>query len=319
MKRDDIAIQNSSLRVAIRPSLGGGIVRFDAWHRETWQPLFRPLTGNSSNPEQLACCPLVPWSNRIHAHGFNWRGSYFAVPSNRAGEPTALHGDGWLSSWRTVQHDEHSAQVELDASDREPFSYRATLHYSLSDCSLAVATTVTHMGSQAMPYGLGLHPWFVRDPDTEIAFKSVGRREPGSPLPPRELRLFNGCETINFSADRSFPSETIDHEYVGWDGKARVTWPNRQLAVQITAGPECSRLVLYSPYPSQGFFCLEPITHSIAAHSSNDPLKEGLVELANGEKLSSTVVFNIHHSAKAIETTKTQVSASSFAMSKQVS
>ncbi|EWH01852.1 aldose epimerase family protein [Halomonas sp. BC04] len=39
--------------------------------------------------------PLLPWSNRISAGGFDWRGQHYPLAGNLAGEPLPIHGDGW--------------------------------------------------------------------------------------------------------------------------------------------------------------------------------------------------------------------------------
>ena len=67
-----ITLVNSNLRLDVAPALGGGITRFDWRHDGALVPIFRPCVEpcSDTDPNQLACYPLLPYSNRIGEWAF---------------------------------------------------------------------------------------------------------------------------------------------------------------------------------------------------------------------------------------------------------
>lgn len=63
-------------------------------------------------------------------------------------------------------HSEQRARLTLDSA--VPFAYRATLDVHLHEGCLNLDLHVTHLDESANWYGLGLHPYFPRYPDTKL-------------------------------------------------------------------------------------------------------------------------------------------------------
>ncbi|ONW86331.1 aldose epimerase, partial [Burkholderia cenocepacia] len=109
-----VTLSNASLRLDVLPHLGGGIARFD-WRGENGAlvPVFRrcehPET--ATDPNELACYPLLPYSNRIGDGRFECDGRKVAVPRNRRDEPLPIHGDGWLAPWQVDDATDTSLQL----------------------------------------------------------------------------------------------------------------------------------------------------------------------------------------------------------------
>nr|WP_166652190.1 aldose 1-epimerase [Roseateles toxinivorans] len=290
-KSDLATLENGQLRASVQPGLGAGLTRLDWWHRGAWEPLLRPLSGPASDPEQLACCLLMPWSNRLYGSSFTWRGRVFHVRPSRAGDRQPLHGDAWVSAWSVISQGSDEIVLEFDARQHRPLAYIGRVHYRLDASRLQVSLCIEHCGDEPMPYGMGLHPWFVRESDTQIQFNSKSRWEPQAEQPPSfEMPLHCG-DRNHFGEPQRLPSGLIDHAYAGWDGHARIRWPSRGLALEMRATDSSNHLVVYSP-PQQathGFVCLEPVTHRNGAHIAADPLVQGLVELRRGQHLELEV------------------------------
>jgi len=287
-----VSLDNGHLRLTVQPGLGAGLTRLDAWHRGGWVPLLRPRTQHATDPEQLACCLLMPWSNRIHAPAFPWRGQWLPVAPSRAIDPLPLHGDAWTAPWRVRRQGHDEITLAHDGRKARPFAYDGEVHYRLGQRSLQVLLRLRHRGDEPLPYGLGLHPWFVRTPDTEIAFASHQRWEPEASQAPQVLRHLGEDEPVQFTRPRRLPPELIDHAYTGWGQQARIHWPGRGLALTLRACPRASHLMVYSP-PTADFVCLEPVSHRPGAHTAPDPITQGLVELQPGEELSLDVAFDL--------------------------
>src|SRR6202166_875426 len=64
-----ITLANAQLRLDVAPALGGGITRFDWRSDGALVPIFRPCLEPTAatDPNELACYPLLPYSNRIGA------------------------------------------------------------------------------------------------------------------------------------------------------------------------------------------------------------------------------------------------------------
>ena len=45
------------------------------------------------------CFPLVPYVNRIRGGRFTFREREVRLDPNMAGDPSPLHGQGWLNPW----------------------------------------------------------------------------------------------------------------------------------------------------------------------------------------------------------------------------
>ena len=67
-----ITLANTHLRLDVAPTLGGGITRFDWRNEGALMPIFRRCRQVSAEtqPNQLACYPLLPYSNRIGGGSF---------------------------------------------------------------------------------------------------------------------------------------------------------------------------------------------------------------------------------------------------------
>ena len=69
--------------------------------REQSEP--RPILRKCNSPLEkvldAACFPLVPYVNRIRGGSFTFRGRTVRLEPNMAGDPSPLHGQGWLNPW----------------------------------------------------------------------------------------------------------------------------------------------------------------------------------------------------------------------------
>lgn len=287
-----ITLENATLRLVVNPAIGGSVVRWDALTEHGPLALMRPGSDDEQDPNRLGMYPLVPWSNRISAGGFAWRESHHVLEANHADEPLPIHGDGWQRPWHVEAHTAHALRLVLRSREQPPFDYRATLTYRLVERSLEVELVVTHLGETPAPYGLGLHPWFPRSADTRIVAAADGVREVDEDQLPRTWRKHEAHDAWNFSRGQSLPDERIDNLFTGWDGKARLEWPERGVAVEISTAPGLSRHLIFSPGKHADFFCFEPVSHEVDAHHFDSPLAHGLVELVPGQTLAMTCRFS---------------------------
>jgi aldose 1-epimerase len=150
-------------RLVVAPGMGGSLVRFD------WRglPILRPSPG--TNILDVACFPIVPFSNRIANGRFDWQGRRVGIAPNFPGSnhPHPLHGFGWLSSWHVSDSSRTTAVLEHVYPGGEwPWPYRAELVYALDERGLRASLSLTNLADTAMPAGVGFHPYFPRDTGT---------------------------------------------------------------------------------------------------------------------------------------------------------
>jgi len=250
--------------------------------------LWRPWDGRSNDLYKLASFAMVPWSNRISQGGFSQGGQFHAMQPNRAGEPYPIHGDGWLQPWQLAQPAADTLVMTLTSRrfDGNPYDYIATQTFRLLEGGLDQSLVVRHLGETPLPYGLGVHPWFPRTPRTRITAPVKGVWLCGAdPIPTRHTSSFPPSWNLSEGADAN--GELIDNGYTGWDGTARIGWPETGLELTLAMpelSPEGDNFCLVYRPPQGPAFCFEPITHPIDAfHLPGTP---GLRSLAKGQGMS---------------------------------
>ena len=243
-----------SLELVVDAARGGSVMAF----RDGGFDLMRPWDGVSEDPRTFASFPLVPFSGRIDHGRFRFGGKDYTLPLNFPPEPHAIHGDGWTSPWTLVAANATSAELELihDEPD-EPLRYRATQVFWLYRDRLEIAMSITNRGPEAMPFGLGHHPYFG---DRDQARLSA---EVGGVWLPDDLNIPTKLEPVpvlwGFRLRRPVAELVLDHVFQDWNGQALVEWPEAGRALEITADELYRHLVVYVP-PGQDFFCVEPVS-----------------------------------------------------------
>lgn len=282
-----LSLRNDRLLAEIVPQAGGGLARLDWLGGAAPVALLRALPAGVVEvplPSQLACFPLVPWSNRMAPSGFVFNGRQYVPAPNRTGEPCPIHGDGWQQAWQVVSQGPDSILLRLDRRDAAPFSYEAQLRYALEGDALVVDLTVRNAGTIALPFGLGLHPWLTDPAGARLQARATQVWLSGPDKLPSMRSLLH--PSWNFTEPAPVPEGGVDNVFEGWDGLARIAWPERGAGLVIEA--DMDYFILYAP-PGRDFFCFEPVDHPINAH--NMPGYPGLTVLAPGASVSRRVVF----------------------------
>jgi len=282
-------LHHANQRLGLLPSLGGSVAAWQLDRSAGIHDLWRPWKGDIDR-YTLASFPLVPWSNRISAGGFDHAGVHYPIQPNRAGEPYPIHGDGWLQPWNLRKTADNTVDMVLEsqAVNGNPYAYHALQRFVLLEGGMDQTLTVTHQGVQPLPYGLGQHPFFLRSPMARLTTQVQGVWLSGAdPLPTEHTRNFPSSWDPRGGMDVS--GDMVDNVYTGWSGQARLVWPEHQLALTLTVPEIQSRglndgyCLLYRP-PFGQAFCFEPVTHPIDAfHAPGQP---GLRVLHAGESLT---------------------------------
>src|SRR5437763_16944474 len=104
-----ITLCAGKLRLELSPSIGGATSAFQWIDGEASRPILRKSHTPLEKVLDAASFPLVPYVNRIRDGRFTFRGREVRLAPNMAGDPSPLHGQGWLNAWRTIELSERNA------------------------------------------------------------------------------------------------------------------------------------------------------------------------------------------------------------------
>lgn len=285
-----LTLEAGAFEVGLVPHIGGSVGSL-RWRGIDLMRRLSDADRDAGNVLGVAMFPMTPYANRIAGNTFDFAARRWRVQPNNPPEKFNVHGSGWQHAWTVSETGPAGATLSLDiAAGADPYSYRATQAFAISNESLSVTVTLTNTGPVSLPFGFGLHPWFDRDPDVTLQFKA--RRfyleEPdglaGDPITlPFEL---------DFGDARPLPGGWRNNDYGGWAGEATVQYPTRGAGLRIQADPVFKHLMFYAD-PTKPYFCVEPQTNASGAFNRagwDDP-EEGVIVLAPDESAAGTVTF----------------------------
>ena len=288
-----LTISDGVAEAAISPELGAGLAWYDMLIEGRREPIFRPCRRPSeAHPFDLALNLLVPWSNRISGGGFAFGGEFHRLAPNLPGEPFPIHGSGFSRPWRIERRESTRAALSLDSAEPVPFNYAAWISYEIFEGRLTALLGVRNAGPKPLPFGLGLHPWFPRASQTQLEAKAERVVLENCDHLPSGILDVRACEDWNFKTLRRLPDAWINNAFLGWNGRARIVWPDRGIALEISAETSVSTYILYSSASDANFFCFEPVTHPVDAHNlPGGPAANGLVILEPDQEMSLSCRF----------------------------
>jgi aldose 1-epimerase len=279
-------LSRNGLVLELAPEVGGAVRRF------TWQglDLLRPMPEGSRDPLQAACFPLLPFANRIAQGAFSFEGRQVRLGPTLAGDPHALHGQGWLASWRVEAAETQQAVMAYEHAAGEsgwPWPYAARQSFVLADNGLHIELEVTNTGAEAMPVGLGFHPYITAPAGACATTEVGGVWLTDTTLLPTELA--GGDTLADWEVGVFFPRhKLIDHCHSDWGGALTLTAPNRP-TLTLDASSDLRWLHIYAP-AGAGFFCAEPVSHMPDAVNRTEPaFLTGLERLEPGRRRSAWI------------------------------
>jgi Galactose mutarotase and related enzymes len=302
-----LALTNGQLGVHVLPEVGGGIARFDWLARTKPFPLMHPRRSALArdwpsdtptppiDPNTLACYPLVPWSNRITDGGFTHEGKRVVLPRNRDDDAYPIHGTGWQRPWRVDRVAPDAAVLSLEDATDGAYHYRARQAYYLEADTLRIELSVTNTGDAALPFGLGLHPFFPRHGSVRLhaPARTAWRNDDRNLIPVARDAV---PPAWDFSFAPILPPGGLNNAFQGWPGHARIRWPREGLRLDITA--DVDTYILYVP-EGEAFFCFEPVDHPVnAVNLPGGAAAHGMTVLAPGQALARSFAFRVSEEGK---------------------
>lgn len=279
-----VTIASGKLRLELNPSVGGSISAFEWMGGASPRPILRKCHNRNENVLDASSFPLVPYVNRIRGGCFTFRGQVVRLKPNMAGDPSPLHGQGWLNPW-TVEHSHESAALltYVHGAGGWPWDYEARQELALDERGLSARLTCHNTSAEPMPCGLGFHPYFPCGPQTRLdTHVTHAWTIDEHVLPVEEVPAEGRFDLRN----RLVCGQTLDNGFGGWRGSARMTDPDWPYSLEMSS-PEARFFQLYSPSDG-GIFVAEPVTHANAALNAPEQHwpELGMRVLGPGEQMS---------------------------------
>jgi aldose 1-epimerase len=256
-----ITLNHGPYALIVAPGFGGRIVSFRYAARDILRPT-PELILDGPKVYEFAGFPLMPYSGPLFGPGFTFAGSTHSLDRTVREEPTATHGDAWISPFRVIHQNASELTLEYDHEPGPgifPFRWRGHLRYALDEAGLSILLRVTSRDHRRMPAGIGFHPYFTKYKGSKLRFDAVGVWPADAPE-----AVADGCqhlgEDLSFREGRDVSEVVVDRLYEGWDGRAELI-ASDGFRTLIEADGALDKLQLYSAwdYP---YVCIEPVSNA---------------------------------------------------------
>jgi aldose 1-epimerase len=296
----------NNLEAWIAPSRGSNLCRFSIGGKAIIN--FEPeLLFEAKDTGTLV---LYPTPNRVNNGVFRYQGRDY--PQFKRGEKVLEHGLVRNEAWgfRETQVGKESAGVrtwiDFDRSsplfEAFPFLHRLELEFCLMRDGVQVSYTIQNQDDQDIPFGFGLHPYFMKlsgNEGTCVALPAHYIMESTPDLLPTGKLIEVDKTPYDLRRKVRIGTLDLDHVFTGIpDGEfASVHYDSLQLSVILQATSDFSHLVLYSPR-GQVYFCLENQTCSTDAHNLYErgfQGESGLKYVLAGQSYTGRVKYTIRN------------------------
>jgi aldose 1-epimerase len=286
-----VTLRTGNLELRLSPSIGGAIEAFEFVRDARPRAILRESHTRLEKVLDAACFPLVPYVNRIRGGRFRFRGREIRLAPNMAGDPSPLHGQGWLNPWSVDECSDRRAVLSYrHAAGEWPWDYDARQEFALDEHGLTATLTCRNASKDPMPCGLGFHPYFPCGPQTRLDTDVRAAWTVDEHVLPVNKVPAEGRYDLKH---RLVCGQDLDNGFGGWAGEARMSDPGWPYAIRMSS-EEARFFQLYSP-PAGGIFVAEPVTHANAALNAPEEHwpELGMRVLDPGEEMSLTMRLEV--------------------------
>ena len=296
--------KNSPITVRIAPTLGSNMFQFRVGNHDIIY----------HEAELLASCGftgnfvLFPTPNRVEGSTYEWEGKRIVL--KKRGKFVLLHGlvfdEPWQWAKPIVAKTYVSVKTYISIGKKSrlfnafPFPCRLTLEYRLTAGGIRIHYTVQNLGSESLPYGFALHPYFSRlsgDDETYITIPAKSWMEsPNDTLLPNGTLIDVSGKPYNVNTPRPVGKLSLDHVYTDLKpGKfATIDYRSLKLKVRLETSKDFTHMVVYTGHKKA--VCIENQTCSTDAHNlwARGFKKEShLMVIPKGKKHTGHITYKI--------------------------
>jgi len=244
---------------------------------------------------------LLPFPNRLDAGQYSWDGNNYEFPVNDPQTNNAIHGfatDKPMEITEINLEKDHAmihCMYQYDGSiEAYPFPFNFSVHFMLKEPNAFEATfKVTNEGENALPLGMGWHPYFQlsdKVDDMELLFDSaemVGLDE-------RMIPTGKRYSYDEFETQKKIGATVLDNCFAikNTDGTPfTLSLKGKKGTLQYwqeTGTGKFNYIQLFTP-PNRKSLAIEPMTCNVNAFNNRD----GLITLEPGEEVSTSFGFQL--------------------------
>lgn len=248
---------------------------------------------------------LAPWPNRLAGGSYEFAGTRYQLAISEARTGNASHGLVRWANWQPVAHDAASVTLGLTLHPQSgyPFALALALTYRLADDGLTVSISARNVGTSALPFGIGFHPYFTVG--TALVDEATFTLPAATSLPTDERMIPTGRDSVaggalDFRSARPIGDTVIDTCFTDLardeQDRARIVLaaPGGGPALTLTLDGAFDFVQVYTgnnlpdPAKRRRGLAIEPMTCPANAFNSGD----GLIVLAPGEEFAAA--WNVH-------------------------
>jgi aldose 1-epimerase len=195
---------------------------------------------------------LAPWPSRIFQGRYVWAGSEYELPITDVKHQSATHGLVDKLNWAVDQREQDAEElsVRVPRQPGYPFDVTVRVRYQLHDDHLTVHLAADNDGSEAAPFGVGMHPYFrcgAAADDTELSLPVRSRLTLDDSLTPTgAIEEFDGQVGLigGRVLDAALPVEHAEDSDLGEAATAVLAGPRGSL--RLVLGPSFRWLVVFT-------------------------------------------------------------------------
>ncbi|MDD4796268.1 MAG: aldose 1-epimerase [Eubacteriales bacterium] len=253
---DIVTLEHLNQRVSIAPQLGGNWFSWQLGELELRGPA--PLDA----PRDTFGTPvLFPTPNRVRACTYTFQGR--EIHQQKNGAPRFLHGLILDEPLHIADSgaDDTQAYLTLQADfmpgtalyEGFPFPCALKLHYSLCKLGLEISYTVENKGEGQLPFGFGLHPYFAKLEDEATTYLRAPvtqvYQNDATLLPTGDMLDVQDHPELDLRRWRDLAGLDLDYVYRGVpaDAVTAIRYEKTGITIELSASPEFSHLVVYTP------------------------------------------------------------------------
>jgi aldose 1-epimerase len=298
-------IQNNFWKLIVSPEFGASPYALEHQINGDWVPIMRPSHDGAlevGKSTDFSSYTLAPYSNRIRNHVFEFRGRKHQLRPNWPDGQT-IHGDVHGEPWRVSQLEPSILNCEIDSSEitdlNFPFPYRVCCVYKLEGERFLTTLELTNTGTETMPAGFGIHPYFQRripgsNADCQLEFEASGwyqASDPKDPIPDAAAGPIPADK--HFLQARAINDQFIDGVYNGFAGSATLAWPGSGWRMKLEADPVFSHFVVFTA--PDHTLALEPVSNATDGFNlhARGIQNVGVSELEPGETMRGSISLRL--------------------------
>jgi aldose 1-epimerase len=298
-----------NLLACIAPELGSNFYRLRVGEHE----LLHCEEEKLKRYEHTGVFVLWPFPNRVRDKEYDYHGQHYTFAGVPRNQGALVHGLVFDRSWSyeqpVVSQQEVSVTTFVEMTpdspyyESYPFPSKLSLTYTLTQIGITITYAVQNSGTQTLPYGFALHPYFnlLSGPEqTLVTLPANAVMEADTALLPT-TRLLDVHSVMYSMFDLNAPTPVghlkLDHVYTDLPvaSESLIDYSAHGLRIRISASDDFTHAVIYTPVISP-YFCLENQTCSTDAINLYQRDRQDiahLLEVAPGEQATGFIRYAI--------------------------